>query len=111
MRDSIGTTLQYWPLTMVAGQNSETLNFTGDNPSGAGTSFVATRHDNLKIWAKKVGDIDFVDISNDPYDLSALAEGPIDMQLYVEALIDVESFERDPVSVILASSSAAGWVS
>lgn len=110
MRDAIGTTLEYWPLTMVAGTTSETLDFTIDNPGGPTAKLAATFYENVKVWAKKVGDISFVNITDGEYDLSAIGSGPQDFQCYVIADSGIESFERDPVSLIVGSSSAAGWV-
>lgn len=109
MRDAIGTVLQFWPLTLVAGQVSETLDFTIDNPSGPTAKMFASHYTNLKVWAKKVGDVSYIDISTSPYDLSGVAAGPVDMQCYVEALSGVVSFERNPVSVVVGASLAAGW--
>lgn len=109
--DGIGTVLQFWPLTLVAGQSSQVLAFTIDNPSGPTAHMSASHHANLKVWAKRVADMSYVDISVSPYNLSGVSAGPTNMLLYVEAVDDIIGFERDPVSVIVGSSSAAGWVS
>jgi hypothetical protein len=107
--DTEEVALVYWPLTMVGGQTSEVLEFIIDNPSGPTARMSATKYDNLKTWARKVGDADYIDISASPYDLSVVAAGPANMEMFIEALSDIDSFERNPVSVVVGSSSAAGW--
>lgn len=108
IKDSNGDELTYWPISgLVEGENSEVLDFTLEIPDVAAT-LTANADARLIVWAKKVGDASFVNISEDPYDLSSLS-GDVDFQAYVEALSPIEGLERVPVSVIAGTGSAAGW--
>lgn len=107
--DSNGDELTYWPISgLVEGDLSETLDFTIDVPTGGG-SIIPTVDSRVYVWAKKVGDASFTNISLTPYDLTGLS-GSVDFQCYVEALSPIEGLEMIPIAVTAGTSSAAGWV-
>lgn len=109
IKDANGDELIYWPISgLIEGEDSETLDFTVEIPVEA-SLLSATIDSRIIVWAKKVGDVSFVDISNSPYDLSLLS-GDVDFQVYIEALTPIDGLERIPVSVMAGTSSPAGWV-
>lgn len=109
--DSNNDELTYWPISgLVEGETSEVLDFTIENPSTPAV-LSANQDDRLIVWARKVGDVSYVDIATTPYDLSGFSAGPLDFQCYVEALTPIEGLERVPVTVSAGTSSPAGWSS
>lgn len=106
--DSVDNVIEFWPIFLVDGENSEDLFFTIDNPSGPTAVLTATYNAETKVWAKQMSDMSYVEISSTPYDLSGVAAGPVDFVMHVEC-ISVTSFDRVPLSVIVGSGSPAGW--
>lgn len=110
IKDSDGVEITYWPISgLTVGEVSETLEFTVElGVSGAGTALKSSIDASVAVWAKQPSDISVVDISQDPYDLSALS-GDVDFELYVEALGPVDGLVRIPIEVFAGVASPAGW--
>jgi hypothetical protein len=107
--DADGNELVYWPISgLIEGEDSEVLEFTIPVPDYP-TMLTASLDDRGIVWARKVGDAGYVNISTTPYDLSALS-GFQDFQCYVEALTPIVGLERVPFSVVAGTGSPAGWV-
>lgn len=109
--DSDGNELVYWPISgLIEGQDSETLEFTVPVPVTGG-ELSASADPRLIVWAREAGDVTWVNVSENPIDLTALAGTDVDFECYVEALSPIEGLERVPVSVNAGTGSPAGWTS
>lgn len=110
IKDANGNEITYWPITgLIEGQDSIVLDFTVEVPVTP-SALAASYNVKVKTWARKVGDTDYVDISVDPYDLSALS-GDVDFQGFVEAVGPIEGLERIPIVVSAGTGHPAGWSS
>lgn len=118
IKDMAGNEITYWPITgLIEGENSDTLLFTVDMPPtpSSGPAPVAGLYANAdaraQVWVKKVGDIDFVNVSGSRYSFDDLiGSGTVDFEGYVKALTPIVGLQRVPMSVVSGQSSQAGWL-
>lgn len=119
IRDANGNELIYWPISgLIEGADSEVLYFELDVPSTP-SRLSATHDSRTNVWVKLLGgDADpppdppphfgYLNISIDPYDLAGL-DGVAEFNCIVEALTPITGLERVPLSIVVGTSSGAGW--
>ena len=108
-KDGEDFNLSYWPISgLKAGEDSQELEFSFVIPAGV-VRLRASQNVNAEIWAKKVGDASFQNISEESYDLSLLPKVKTDFVAYVHALGDIEGLQREILGLGTGTSSPAGW--
>ena len=108
-KDANGDPLDYWPISgLKAGEDSQEIEFSFVIPDGV-VRLRSSQNPNAEIWAKKVGDASFRNISEESYDLTPLPKVETFFVAYVHALGDIEGLQREILGLGTGTSSKAGW--
>ena len=108
IKDTTGSEVTYWPISnLIEGQITGVMEFVIDTPVAG---VLKTSSDGrLRVWARALGEPSYVNISVTGLNLSGYGAVETTFQMYAEALAPIEGFERVPLTVTAAVSSAAGW--
>jgi hypothetical protein len=109
IRDDSGQELLYWPFTVEASQDSQTIVIRVDTP-GPGQVLGCTVDERATVFAREAGlGGPFTDLSVSPIDLTILAGPYARFEVFVRASADVPAFERVSIYVGARKSSPAAW--
>jgi hypothetical protein len=109
IRDGNGEELLYWPITALrAGQDSQVLHGIRVDTPDPGL-LQATEDERAIVYISEAGVEDYIDLAQNPIDLSARPGPYAAFDVYVHAVEDTGPFERVGLEVGPARSSAAGW--
>lgn len=109
IRDGDDNELLYWPITgLRAGEDSQVLHGVRVDTPDPGL-LQATDDERAIVFISEAGADDYVNLAENPIDLSTRLGPYAAFDIYVHAVEDVGPFERVGLEVGPSRSSAAGW--
>lgn len=106
--DEEGRELLFWPVGGVkSGENSQTLRI--QVYCGPGLTLACAQDDRATFFGRVLNTGSFVDLAQDPIDLSGLGAGYVMFEVYIHAFTGLTDSSRVPLSAGPVGQSAAGW--